>query len=593
MEELRNSIFNSLKKINLLKSIPVIIFTGFIEIFCGPYLYTSFTQNYIKAPQKAITCLLLFYVVSEIAKFIESKIYGNYQNLGEEILKLSNDFVIKKIYGAEWSTIKEADHNKLKGKIMKYGTSIFGLIFCAVNGMLGIFSLIGNTIVLFSIFPYSMLMYLAVLLISYKFKFGIFKRFCQARPNGDQIKNLLLNEKVIEDLMFNKIIHHQKEESISQLLENDAAITELTLIQPNKRNNNFFDSLVMIIGLLLFTNMKLVNNIWIPGVTEFVPVENISVVMETVLMTYIIYTKDFSLKLFLLIPMYNTYHENKTLYNELSEELKKYTPRSARQIVTIDNETIIDEFSFRDLYYYITDGHRHFSLRSDAYTIFSFKSGDVCLVSGPTGAGKSKFFDIIGGIVSSKDYVVTLSVNNDSYHPEHLFESLTNHRVIRLQNDISQFKGSPFSIITGIINIQKGNESQNQNEKERDKKEKEEKDELVYEIIKMVAANDFIKRDQLHNVYKKKDETSGGQKARLETARALYEVFKSNPLTVILDEPDGAIHEDLKPIILQNIINYTKSKGIILIMSLHSNDLKRHLNFTHKININNGHITKG
>ena len=116
-------------------------------------------------------------------------------------------------------------------------------------------------------------------------------------------------------------------------------------------------------------------------------------------------------------------------------------------------------------------------------------------------------------------------------------------------------------------------------------------DVLVWQFLQLVQIDEFV-RDELDSDLDQpmENKLSGGQKTRLLLARALFRVQNRHSSLLILDEPDKGLPAETTVKIIENIIKWYRSKGI-LFLTLHT-ERAHDLNFDQIIHIEQGVMTK-
>ena len=175
------------------------------------------------------------------------------------------------------------------------------------------------------------------------------------------------------------------------------------------------------------------------------------------------------------------------------------------------------------------------------------KIGNVYVVKGENGRGKSTFIKIISGIYAN--YHGEILLNNISlkdYNKEYYFD----HLITILTQDDLLFEGT---IKDNLLS----------------------EDELFLSKVCEYINIGNLERHVLVNG----ENLSGGEKRKILLARALLDIKRKNPSLVIFDEPTYAIEVDLISKIV-NIINQISKKCIAIVIS--HDDLP----FENKVEIN-------
>jgi ABC-type transport system involved in cytochrome bd biosynthesis fused ATPase/permease subunit len=116
-------------------------------------------------------------------------------------------------------------------------------------------------------------------------------------------------------------------------------------------------------------------------------------------------------------------------------------------------------------------------------------------------------------------------------------------------------------------------------------------DALVWEFLRLVQIDEFV-RDELEGDLDvaMENKLSGGQKTRLLLARALYRVQQRSSSLLILDEPDKGLPAETTLTIIENIMKWYRSKGI-LFLTLHT-ERAHLLHFDQVLHVEQGTITR-
>ena len=88
-------------------------------------------------------------------------------------------------------------------------------------------------------------------------------------------------------------------------------------------------------------------------------------------------------------------------------------------------------------------------------------------------------------------------------------------------------------------------------------------DDSLYKIMKLVK----LKKDINQN----SENLSGGEKQRV----ALGRILLMKPEVLLLDEPSSALDEDTEQLIIEVLVQYTKSNGKTMVMVTHSKSIAR------------------
>ncbi|CAF1038431.1 unnamed protein product [Rotaria sordida] len=257
-------------------------------------------------------------------------------------------------------------------------------------------------------------------------------------------------------------------------------------------------------------------------------------------------------------------------YDLVKPILEEYDERINAEQIDLSSELQIRDLSFR------YEGKRE-AFHLQFHGLLTFKMGEAILITGKSGAGKSTFYDILNGSIPVKDYSAKINIDNRQ-------ESMTLHsiekcRTMVLQDSDMDYRSTIYSMITDI------------DEDEVKQKRTSELDSLVWEFLRLVQIDDFVQNEfngDLDEAMENK--LSGGQKTRLLLARALYRAHHRHASLLILDEPDQGLPAETTVNIIDNIMKWYRSKGI-LILTLHT-ERAHLLNFDQILHIEEGIITK-
>ncbi|MDU1453788.1 MAG: ABC transporter ATP-binding protein [Paeniclostridium sordellii] len=171
---------------------------------------------------------------------------------------------------------------------------------------------------------------------------------------------------------------------------------------------------------------------------------------------------------------------------------------------------------------------------------FSIEEGELVIILGTSGAGKSTVLNILGGMDTNDEGTVTIDKKNISNFSD---RELTTYR----RNDV----GFVFQFYNLIPNLTA-----------------KENVELASEIVKdAMNATDALKEvglgDRVDNF---PTQLSGGQQQRVAIARAIAK----NPKILLCDEPTGALDYNTGKQVLKVLQDMSRKKGTTVIIVTHN-----------------------
>ncbi|WP_111669278.1 heme ABC transporter ATP-binding protein [Algoriphagus litoralis] len=191
--------------------------------------------------------------------------------------------------------------------------------------------------------------------------------------------------------------------------------------------------------------------------------------------------------------------------------------------------------------------------------------GEILAILGPNGAGKSTFFKILSGDISCKHGSVKY---NGKTITSLKAKDLASVRAVMPQHSQVNFPFTVQEVVElGLISTQTKNSSQ-----------------LINEVLN--ATNTDHLKDRIFN------SLSGGEKQRVQLARALVQIWESKPFPryLLLDEPSSSLDIAQQHAVL-SILQKLKSRNIGILVILH--ELNLAAQYADKIAlIKNGAITK-
>ena len=263
---------------------------------------------------------------------------------------------------------------------------------------------------------------------------------------------------------------------------------------------------------------------------------------------------------FRILPAFSRLHVNSqavkfttnsinNIFNEINEERENQSfKKQLIKIESLRNDVLLKTNS-------LTYAHKENSTNLLEFINFSIKKGEKIAIIGETGSGKSTFLDILLGL---------LEPNKG--------EVVVNHSELSDLNKFYSYVPQQPFLIDGTIyeNIVFGNEELINIEKNKN----------LTLALDQSCSKEFI--DKLENNLETEVGENGvklslGQRQRINLARALY--GKSRLL--IMDEPTSALDPKIEGEIIENLLNYSGDKAIIMVT--HKYDILKNFDTVYKL----------
>ena len=174
----------------------------------------------------------------------------------------------------------------------------------------------------------------------------------------------------------------------------------------------------------------------------------------------------------------------------------------------------------------------------------SFEKGELVSIMGESGSGKSTLMNLIGGLDSDYEGIISIDGKNLKEFKE---KQLDDYRKKKIGFVFQSFNLIPH--LSVLDNVTIGLTLSNIKESEKNQR--------ALELLEKLGLKDQVK--------KKPTQLSGGQKQRVAIARALI----NNPDIILADEPTGALDSSTTEQILE-ILKEIADGGKLVIMVTHS-----------------------
>lgn len=227
--------------------------------------------------------------------------------------------------------------------------------------------------------------------------------------------------------------------------------------------------------------------------------------------------------------------------------------------VLVNSINLTNEVSFKDVFY------NYPNTESDIFDNLNLKiqSGEVVGIVGASGAGKSTLIDLLAGLLSPRQGVITVDGAN------------IHHNLKKWQSQIGYVSQSTYLIDSSIRdNVAFGIESDQID------------DNMVRKALEKASLLEYVENlpDKLETkIGEQGVRISGGQRQRIGIARALYR----NPKLLIFDEATSALDTETEKTIVESIANL-KGQITMVIVAHRLSTLK---SCDHIYRINNRNIS--
>lgn len=559
-----------------------------ITSFLIPYTNINFTTKVTIDLKFALKCLILNVILELIGAYLNLIVTKNKKDFVLSIQEQFIKLVCGRIYGMNWTKIRDLNKNELPDKISRAIFAVENCINMSISYLMDTFVLFGSIVILMNISPLSLLIIIVFNLLTY---FYIIKREnirLLAQRNLMHQKNEKFWDRYWTTLRNSNeyIIHHQKDKIVDVIKQSryDLEKTWMDLEYENDRlifKSNIINQTTVLICILLYVHNTIFN---IMELFSNNPIDPSFLNKETILivLTLYIYLSRLSEKFDDLLKTYTFFTKWEKDYERIKIVLDESDERLETTQLNYNNHL---EFCNIDFTYEQTDNRKAMRVYSNG--TFRFHKGETVLVKGASGAGKSTLYDIINGSIPQSQ-LAHCSVFVDGKQCPDGFHNLEYCRTMVLQDSAVSYDHSCHEIITDISDddIISGAVVIDMTNSYR-----KVPDDFVWHLLDIVKLSDFFREQFGGDLHMRlKDKISGGQKTRLLLARALFRAseYGRNSSILILDEPDKGLPADMTIEIIQNIIHWFQNKGI-LFLTLHTKEAQA-MKFNHTVMVADGLI---
>ncbi|MGG3846216.1 putative ABC transport system ATP-binding protein [Aeribacillus composti] len=191
-------------------------------------------------------------------------------------------------------------------------------------------------------------------------------------------------------------------------------------------------------------------------------------------------------------------------------------------------------------------------------TSFSVKKGEIYVIEGKSGSGKSTFLSMIGGLEKPS--------NGRVFFENKSFYELNDNEQSRIRGESFGFIFQSFQLIPELT--------------------VKENIELPFNFVKasnknMLNVNELANElDISRHLSKKPNYLSGGEQQRVAIARALI----TCPKILFADEPTGNLDQETTKLVIKLLIKLSKKYNISLIIVTHEKNLIKEPHYLYKMN---------
>ncbi len=188
----------------------------------------------------------------------------------------------------------------------------------------------------------------------------------------------------------------------------------------------------------------------------------------------------------------------------------------------------------------------------------SLEEGKFIVILGPSGAGKSTLLNLLGGLDSPTEGIITVAGRDIS--------TLTENELADYRAETVGFVFQSYNLIPTLTVIEN------------------------VALVKEIAKNPLSSHDMLREVgladhiHQFPSELSGGEQQRVSIARALAK----NPRILLCDEPTGALDSETGVMVLKLLLSMTRDMKKTIIIVTHNQNIAKMADVV--IRVKNGRI---
>jgi ABC-type transport system involved in cytochrome bd biosynthesis fused ATPase/permease subunit len=520
------------------------------------YLNVSFFSTITININQGLKYLFLLIIFENVTSYCLLKQSLAKKTFVLDFLKHFRTKLNERILSANWIKIKLSDQEEVRRKIEEATSSIQYLVEEFIEQLREISKFITTIITIFYICP------IATILIG--IVYVCFYRFHLNKQSNDlldiKLKMIEKHDKLYSKYsrananMFEYVIHHEKNNIINVTNELKTDMEKQWflidyLYDYLSFKEDILGKLCTFITIVIYYKLNGINTFIIPLY------HYLSTLTDSIHTLLVAYIRCLRLK---------------KDYDLIKPILEEYDER-----INVEQIDLRYEFQIQDLSFQYMGTRETFHLQLNGS--LTFKMGETILITGKSGAGKSTFYDILNGSISMNDYSAKIQI--DYKQESTTLHSIEKCRTMVLQDSDMDYRSTIYSMITDT------------DEDEVKQQRTPELELLVWDFLHLVQIDDFV-RDELNSDLDQaiENKLSGGQKTRMLLARALYRAHNRNSSLLILDEPDKGLPAETTVTIIENIMKWYRSKGI-LFLTLHT-ERAHILNFNQILHIEQGSITK-